>query len=173
MNGSAIILFRLIHILSGAFWVGAVVFVARFLMPSLRAIGPAGGPLMQQLTQVRRLPVYIMGATLLTILSGLTLYWHDSLGFKGPWLHSGSGRVFGLGGAFAIIAAIVGMAITSPTAKRLGEITGAVAKGGGPPSPEQAAELGKLQGKMYTTTQIVAGLVLLATAAMAIARYVG
>jgi uncharacterized membrane protein len=172
MNGTTVAFFRLIHILSGAFWVGAVVFVARFLMPSLRAVGPAAGPVMQQLTQVRRLPVYMMTATMLTILSGLTLYWHDSMGFKGAWIDSAPGRVFGLGGAFGILAAIVGMAITSPTGKRLGELTGAIAKAGGPPTPDQVAELGRLQGKMYKTTQIVATLVLLATAAMAIARYV-
>ena len=32
---------RLLHILSGAFWFGALIFSVRLLMPSLQALGPA------------------------------------------------------------------------------------------------------------------------------------
>ncbi len=66
MSGTTIILLRLIHILSGVFWVGSVLFVARFLLPTLRAVGPAGGPVMQQLTQVRKLPSFMMVVAILT-----------------------------------------------------------------------------------------------------------
>ena len=42
---------RLLHILSGAFWYGTVIFAARFLMPALRAAGPgAAGAVSSLLT---------------------------------------------------------------------------------------------------------------------------
>ena len=37
---------RIAHIVTGAFWVGTVIFLAAFLLPSLRAAGPAAGPVM-------------------------------------------------------------------------------------------------------------------------------
>ncbi len=86
---------RLIHILAGVLWVGATVFIAVFLMPSLRAVGPAAGPVMEQVARVRRLPIWMMSATILTILSGLTLYGLDSAGFHSAWMHSAPGLFSG------------------------------------------------------------------------------
>src|SRR5882724_8157315 len=86
-------LLRTVHVAVGAIWVGAVVFIAAFLVPSVRAAGPAGGAVMQQLMQARRLPLWIMAAALLTVLSGLGLYGHNSAGFRSEWLGSGPGRV--------------------------------------------------------------------------------
>src|SRR5258705_8430533 len=90
------------HIVVGVFWVGPVVFMAAFLTPSVRAAGPAGGAVLQQLMGVRRLPLWIMGAMVVTLLSGLGLYWRDSAGFQSAWLASGAGHVFRLGGAGAL-----------------------------------------------------------------------
>src|SRR4051795_342667 len=91
-------LLRIVHVLAGAVWVGAVVFLSVFLIPSIRAVGPAGAPVMEQLGRVRRVPLWMMGATFLTLLSGFTLYWRVSGGFNSAWMASGPGRVFGLGG---------------------------------------------------------------------------
>jgi len=172
MNGTTItIVLRLIHILAGAFWVGAIIFMTVFLMPTLRAIGPAGGPVMQQLVQVRRLPIYMMGAPLLTVLSGVTLYWRDSNGIDSAWLHSGTGRMFGLGGLLAIVAVVLGMTIVSPSAKRMGALAAAIQGAGRPPSPEQVAEVQQLQSRLSGFMAVVMVLVVLAAATMAIARY--
>jgi uncharacterized membrane protein len=172
MSLGALLLLRLIHVVLGVFWVGAVIFVTLFLLPSLQATGPAGGAVMQQLAQVRRLPLWLMGATTLTVLSGIGLYWHDSLGFtSSTWLASGPGRTFGLGGALAITAAVVGMAVNSPTAKRLGAVAGRIQASGRAPSPEDAADIQRLQGRLVKASLVVTGLVVLATTAMAVARY--
>ena len=173
MSSGTLLVFRLIHVVLGVFWVGAVIFVTLFLLPSLRATGgPTAGAVMQQLAQVRRLPLWLMGATTLTLLSGIGLYWHDSAGFtSSTWLASGPGRTFGLGGALAIAAAVLGMAVNSPTAKRLGAVAGRIQASGRPPSPEDAAEVQRLQGRLATASLFVMGLVVLATTAMALARY--
>lgn len=162
---------RLIHILAGVLWVGATVFIAVFLMPSLRAVGPAAGPVMEQVARVRRLPIWMMSATILTILSGLTLYGLDSAGFHSAWMHSGPGTVFGLGGVLAILAATIGMAVNAPAGKRLGALAAEI-KVRGAPTPADVAELQALQARLARATNLTAGLLILATAAMAVARHI-
>ena len=162
-------LLRAIHVVSGVLWVGVVVFTAAFLMPAVEAVGPAGGALMQHLVRVQRLPFWILGSMLLTVFSGITLYWHDSAGFQSAWLASGPGRVFGLGGALGITAGLVGMVVNAPTARRLGQIA---AEAAGQPTPDQAAEMQRLQGRLRRVGNALAVLVLLATLCMAVARYV-
>jgi hypothetical protein len=68
-----LIVLRLIHIVVGAFWVGSLVFIAAFLIPAVRATGPAGGPVMRHLTQVLHLHWYMVTSTWLTLLSGAAL----------------------------------------------------------------------------------------------------
>jgi hypothetical protein len=54
----------------------------------------------------------------------------------------------------------------------MGAISQGVAQRGGPPTPEEAAELQRLQRRMGVAGKVVAVLLLLATTAMAVARYV-
>ncbi len=171
LSTSTVILLRLIHIVIGVCWVGGVVFLTVFLLPTVRAIGPAGGQVMHQLMDVRKLSNFMLGGALLTILSGFTLYWNDSVGFSTQWMGSGPGRMFGLGGVLGLVTAIIGGSVNAPTGKRLSALTAEIRASGGPPSAEQAAELQRLQQKMTVASKAAAVLLLLATAAMASARY--
>jgi uncharacterized membrane protein len=166
-----VLVLRILHVAVGAMWVGAVVFIAAFLLPGVRAAGPAGGAVMQRLIQAR-LSLWLMAAALLTVLSGFTLYWHDSAGFQSAWLGSGPGRVFGLGGVLALAAVIVGMAVNSPAARRLGELGGRVQAAGRAPTAEEGAAIQGLQARLARGATAVAVLLVLATVAMAVARYV-
>jgi uncharacterized membrane protein len=163
---------RILHIVVGVFWVGTVVFMAAFLTPSVRAAGPAGGAVIQHLMGVRRLPLWIMGGMVLTLLSGFGLYWRDSAGFQSAWLASGAGKVFGLGGAVALAASILGVAINMPTARRLTEISGRLQAAGRPPTPDEQVTLAALQGRLSRAGVVAAVLLVIATLLMAIARYV-
>ena len=167
-----LITFRLIHILAGVFWAGTAMFTAGFLIPSVRALGPAGGSVMQQIGQVRKLPTYFLTAGILTVLSGTGLYWSASGGFTNEWMRSGPGITFGIGATFGLAAMIVGIFVASPTAKRAGALGAAMASGGKPPSPEQQAEMGRLQAKLGKAATLGAALLVCATAAMAVARYI-
>jgi uncharacterized membrane protein len=169
---TTVYLLRLVHVVVGAVWVGAVVFVAAFLVPSIRAAGPAGGPVMQQLMQARRLPLWMMGFALLTVLSGLGLYGHNSAGFRSEWLASGPGRVYGLGAVCALLAVGVGMAVNSPAARRLGELGARVQAAGRPPTPDEIAAMRRLQARLEGGAIGAAVLLVLAAVAMAVARYV-
>ena len=161
---------RLIHILAGAFWYGALIFLTRFLMPSLRSVGPASGQVMAQLNQ-RRLTPAMMGAAILNVGSGIWLMFITSGGDMGAWMRTGMGRTLGFGGGLAIIAMIVGMTMNPPAIKRLAAIGAAAAKRGGPPTPEEAAEITRLQKRLALGSIIPAILLTITVSAMAVARY--
>lgn len=166
-----IYLLRILHILTGAFWYGAVVFNARFLIPSVRAAGPAGGAIMAQLNQ-RRMSVAMMAAAIVNVATGIWLMIVVPGGATGAWMRSGMGRTIGIGAAFAILALIVGMILAPPAVRRLGMIAAAAAKRGGPAPAEEAAEVVRLQKRLDAASTIVMTLLTLALAAMAVARYV-
>ena len=173
MNGTFIFLLaRFFHIAAGAMWVGAIIFIAWFLLPSIRATGPAGGALMQQLVRVQKLPVYLMVLAIVTVLSGLSLFWLDFSAMGVAWMHSGPGRTFSAGGGLAILVAIIGMAVNTPAAKRLGVLAGEIEAAGGPPSAAQGAEMERLQNRLFRATQLAAVLILLSVICMGVARYV-
>jgi hypothetical protein len=166
-----LIVLRLIHLVVGAFWVGSLVFIAAFLIPAVRATGPAGGAVMRHLTQVLHLHRYMVTSTWLTLLSGAALAWRDAgtLGFR--WFAEGSGRFYGAGAVLAIIATVIGFTVNAPTAQRLGEVAAAGQSEGRPPSPEELAQIQYLQARLGRAARLVASLLVLAAAAMAVARY--
>lgn len=174
MSGTTIllILLRAMHIMGGVAWVGGLLFMGRFLFSSVAALGPAGGDLMDHLMRQRRLPVYLMSVAMTTVVSGLILYWHDTKVSGSTWPTRGSGLVFGIGGALAIIGVIIGMSVNSPAARRMAAIIGGAKSGRRPPSGEEVAEITRLQGRLAVSSKVVTVLVVLATLAMAIARYV-
>jgi hypothetical protein len=171
MSNGMLMVVRLLHIVLGVFWVGAVAFIAFMLVPTIRESGPAGGAVMQRL-MARGLNRWLMAAAILTFLSGLGLYWHDSAGFSSTtWLASGPGRTFGLGAVLAFVGIGIGMGVNSRAAKQLGVLMATIQGAGRPPSPDEAATLNRLQDRLAKGGVAAAVLLLLAAAAMAVARY--
>ena len=162
---------RLIHILLGVFWAGAAFFVATILLPSIRAAGPAGGPVMRQIVGVRKFPVLATYAGLLTVVSGGFMYWHNIKISQGVWARSIPGMTYGIGAIAAIVTMGIGGAIMAPTAKKVGELGAAMASAGGPPNPTQAAEMQALQARLQFGTRIGAAFLCITVITMAIARY--
>ena len=171
MDQTVTLVLRLLHIVSGVFWAGAVFLMVGFVFPSVRDAGPGGAPFMQQI-QRRRLPVFMNGAAGLTMLSGLILYGRAVAMTDGAWARTNAAMVFGIGGVATIIAAIIGGAFVSRSGIRLGKLGEAIQASGRPPSPEQMAEMKALQAKMGKAMRIVALLLLIAVVAMATARYI-
>ena len=169
---SVFLLARLIHVVAGVTWAGALIFIGWFLLPAGRATGPAGSAFMQQLVRVQRMPLYLMLLMAFTILSGLSLFWLDLSAFGPAWVHTGPGRTFSAGAVFGILTAIVGATVNMPAGKKLGELGASIQAAGTPPTPEQAAELGRLQNRLYSAGRWITGLVLLAVICMGVARYV-
>jgi uncharacterized membrane protein len=169
---SVFLLARFIHVVAGVIWAGALIFIPWFVLPAIRATGPAGGTFMQQIVRVQKLPVYLMTLMALTILSGLSLFWLNVRASGEAWMHTGAGRTFSLGGGLAILAALLGIVVNMPTAGKMAAISASVQASGAPPSTAQAAELARLQNRLNRAGQAAAVLVLLAVACMGVARYI-
>jgi len=162
---------RLLHVLLGVFWAGAVFITAGFLLPSAQAAGPAAGPMMRQLIAVRRLPAVSMITAILTVLSGLGMYWRNYSLSHGAWASSTQGMTFGVGAVTALITLGVGMSVIAPTGNKLAQLTANIASSGGPPTSEQAATVVALQSRMLTGARVAAGLLAITVVTMAVARY--
>jgi uncharacterized membrane protein len=166
-----LIVLRLLHIMGGVFWLGATIVFARFLLPSMRAVGPAGAPLMRELSQRRKLPMALNGAAMVTVLSGFALYWMLTSMSAGAFARSRMGMTLGLGGVLALVATVIGVTMSRPAGLRMGVLGAEIAASGGPPSAEQKAELERLQNKLAVSTNLVAGLLTIVGITMAVARY--
>lgn len=167
MDWAAIIL-RIIHIFSGVFWVGAAWMAAFFLVPTAIALGPDAGKFMSYLTNVRRYPIVSSIAAILTVLAGITLYWKD---FGGINISTPAALTFTIGGLAGIIALIIGGAVLGPTATRIGRLGAEIQGAGKPPTPDQVAEMQKLQKRMQQSALAVAIILGIALLCMASARY--
>jgi uncharacterized membrane protein len=161
---------RLIHILAGVFWVGTILLIAGFLLPTARSVGPEGGRFMQHLMLKRRLPVFLGIAALLTVLSGVTMYIRLSAATHGAWAGTGTGIGYGFGGLAALLGGIMGGVISGPAARRMSVIGQQGVQGGGL-SAEQQAEMQRLQARAALGSRITAGFLAVAAGAMAVARY--
>lgn len=163
---------RLLHVVFGAFWLGSAALIAVFLLPAVRTAGPAGGAVMQQLTQVRRMPNVVLGASWIALLSGAYLFWRASHGLEPTWVFSRAGVTFGIGGLLAVAAEIVAMAVTTPTAAKLGALASQIQRRGGPPSPDEGATMRALQARMLLGAQLITLLLVMTISAMAVAYYI-
>jgi len=172
MNVSGFAILRAVHVVVGSVWVGAALLNAAYLIPSVIAAGPAGGQVMRVMVQARRLPVFMNAVMAATLASGIWLYAWVSDGFQPAWIGSGPGLTFTLGALCAFATAAIGQFVTVPTVQRLGAVAAAIAGAGGPPSAEHLAEMGALQRRLLGAAQVGSALVIVATIAMAVARFV-
>lgn len=163
------IVLRVIHIAAGIFWVGTATFLLVFVEPTVHALGPSGGSFMAHMSQVRKMPSIMAVSAILTIAAGIWLYWRDTDGFEPDIITTGPGIGFGIGGLAAILAFVVGLTMVRPRVERMGALGGAMASG--PPSPEQAQEMGALQRNLRSLSIFNEVLLAIAVIAMASARF--
>jgi uncharacterized membrane protein len=103
-----VVILRVVHVLLGVFWAGAVFMIALFVQPAIAASGPEGGKVMGALVR-RRLLDIVPVAAVAAILSGLWLYSRDSSGFQADWMGSRMGMALGTGGVLALVGFLIGM----------------------------------------------------------------
>jgi uncharacterized membrane protein len=171
MNETILIILRILHILAGVFWVGSAIFYFLFVEPLVKDLGPAGPRFMQGLIERKRYPLYMNVASALTVVAGALLYWNTSGGLQGAWFRTGAGLGFTIGAAIALVVYLIGFLMIRPRAERLGKLGKQIGQSGGPPTAEQAAELGLLSHQMRAIERVDVILLTLALLAMATARY--
>lgn len=167
-----ILILRILHIGFGIFWAGSAIFFALYLMPSLKATGPEGVKFMQALGR-SGYPIAAMISAIVTIVAGFLLIWKLSGGFQPEWFGSLYAKVLTGGAGMAVIAFLIGFSINRPSAARINKISTAIGAQGGAPTQEQLNELMALRKKIFTGTNYIAVLLVIAVLGMSIFRYVG
>lgn len=166
-----ILFLRFVHIVAGVLWFGAAALYFFYVEPTVKSLGPAGGRFMFEFVEKRRYPIFMTVVSLLTILSGLPLYWIVSGGFQTNWMKSGPGLGFTIGSLLPFVAFFMGIFLMTPRGKRMGELGREIGESGGVPSPEQTNEMQKLE-KEFSQIELVEFIILsISLIAMATARY--
>ena len=164
------LLARLLHVLLGVFWAGTLIFNAIFLLPSMRDAGPDAAKVAAGLTRRRFIDIMPVLA-LVTILSGLYLYWHASSGFSPAYMRSSIGMTYGLGAVSSIIALGLGAGILRPSMKRAGSLSQAMSTMNPEEAARTSAEVQTLRVKVGKVGVIVAWLLGFTVITMALGRY--
>ena len=171
MDHAWLLLLRLVHVVGGMIWMGSMVMLAGFVLPTQALEGHDGGRFIQRMMIERRLNTALAVIGGLAILSGIILYVRATMGTGGAFAHSHAGRVFGVGGVLAILAAAIGGAMGSRSAREAGELRARIAAERRAPTAEELTELGNIGARGARGARISAWLLVLSAAAMAVARY--
>lgn len=166
-----LIVARLLHVLLGVFWAGTLIFTALFLVPAIAEAGPDGAKVMAGV-QRRRFMDVMPAVALLTILSGLWLYWKVSGGFDHHWMRTPTGLAYGVGGLIAIGAFGIGVGVMRPAMKKVGGLAAAAAQATEPVTRERMmGDVATLRRRSAMAGKAVAVLLVIATVLMGVARY--
>jgi uncharacterized membrane protein len=167
------IVLRAFHILAGALWFGSSFLFAGFVGPSAAELGPKAGPVMSALIKKRRATKVITGLALTTVIVGWALWVKNAAAYAsiGDWVTSPFGLVLTIGGLLATAAAYFGITGIGNNVEKLVDLGDEVAAAGGPPTPEQGADMDRLGAEVQRHSKIDLVLLFLAVFAMATARY--
>lgn len=162
------IILRVIHVLSGVFWVGTTFVFASHITPAVKATGTEGQRFMQHLSGQGKISNALGLAGILVVVTGWWMYFGQGWQLQG---NTTNGVVLGFGAIIGTLGFLHGAFVQRKAISGLTALAKQVAAAGGPPSPEQAAELGKLSGKVERNGRLLAYLLALAVAAMGTFQY--
>lgn len=161
---------RTLHVFLGAFWAGSVFFSVLFMDPAVREAGPEGGKVMGIL-QRRGWMTSVLWIGTTTVATGLYLLWTMSGHFSRGFMGSRTGILLSVGALAGMIILAIGLGVSRPTARRMGQVAAKVGAAQGPPAPEDLAELARLRARMTLLLRIVSALMVVAVVTMALAPH--
>ena len=163
---------RLVHILSGVFWIGGGLYTFFFLGPALASTPAVMGQVMAGLQRCRVFTAQQIAAGLV-LLSGLRLLMIDSAGFSGSYFATGTGRTFAIAGVFAVLAAVFNFGVARPTMERAVAVGAALAVAADAGEKARLSQqLDRLRKRGAIAGMLAVSFGLLAASGMAVARYV-
>ena len=166
------LLTRVVHVVLGAFWMGAIVFAAFYLMPAVAEAGPDGAKVMAGIVRRKYLNVVPLVA-LVNILTGFWLYWRFTNGFEPALSGTRGAMVFGTGGVLALVAfhiGVLGMRRNILKAGALAAQAAALPEGGDRAALVAKAVALRARASMYGP--IVAVMLIVTAALMALGHYI-
>ena len=165
-----IIVLRLLHIVTGAFWVGSIVLAVLFVEPTAKAFGATGERFFAHMLFRTGLMPILVGAATVAIAAGAALYWINSDGLRVDWITTPTGLAFTAGAGAALAAYAIALLILKPQFDRLAVL-----------ADEPFSTDGDMQGgrsdagidapRVRRWSLIQVSLLVFAIAAMAVARY--
>jgi len=161
------LILRLTHIFAGVFWVGATLTTSFYVRPTTEATGEAGQQILHHLMAKARLSTAMTAAAILTILAGYSMYWIDSNGFSSPWIHSGPGIGFAIGGAAGLLGFLFRV-LANRNMTALGKLD---AENREQPTKEPPQKLVAIQKTQALLNKLNTWSLIIALLFMAIARY--
>jgi hypothetical protein len=162
---------RVLHVGLGVFWAGTLIFTAAFLMPSMRDAGPDGAKVAAGLMRRRFLDIMPLVA-IITVLSGLYLYWRVSGGFSAEFMGSPAGMTYGTGALAALVALGLGVGIMRPSMVRAAALSQGAAQATGEERDRAMQAAQALRARAAVFGQVIAWLLAIAVIAMSLGRYV-
>ena len=102
---------RTIHVFGAVIWAGVAFVNYLWLSPAVHDAGPAGGAVMQRILS-SSFQRTMMIVPLLTVISGLLMYWFFSGHFSVAYLTSWKGLALTLGALAGIVAFLEGLFVT-------------------------------------------------------------
>ena len=162
---------RFIHIVASVCWAGGGFIFFLFIEPTAKALAPTGMQFVQYMVTKRRFSIFMVVSSTLTVLSGALLIWQRASSDWLGYVSTGPGLGFALGSIAGVVVYIIGMFGVNPRAVRLAKIGGEIQAAGGPPTPEQSAEMQKLDRELSALDLADFVLVALSLVLMASARY--
>jgi hypothetical protein len=111
----------------------------------------------------RRVPMILITSGLITIGAGLWLW-----AIRQPTMSRWQDWALAVGALTAIVAVTIGIGLQRPTAAKMMALGQQIAGAGSPPTPEQGAEMGRLQGKLAVYGSTLGYLFAISLAGMAL-----
>jgi uncharacterized membrane protein len=165
------VVLRLVHILGGAFWLGAAVTMFVFLQPTAQATAPEGQRFMLHLLRNRRFSEVVLIAAVLTGVAGAILFWRDTNGLQLELMTQPQGLGFTVGAVAGGIALVFFVFVGYPAGRRMIVIGNRLEMERRAPSEDEQRVLTSSQRVLNRLGATVLVLLVVAAAAMATARY--
>lgn len=172
MNALILVL-RLVHILGGIMWVGAVVFTSFFLLPAMRDAGPAAAGAVMGALQRRKFMVFMPIVALCTIVSGFWLFMIVGGDDLGAFARSPMGQTLSGAAGLAVIGLFAGLIVIRPAAEAAAKLAQRIPSAAEGERPALQQQMQSLQRRTATASTIVTAMLIVAAIGMAVARYVG
>ena len=167
-----LLVFRFVHIITGALWFGSAFLFALFIGPAAAKVGPAAQPLMHVAIKERKTATVINWLAITAVSAGWIMWlYHANRAGLSAWFDLTEAKVLLVGGIFATVALFEGFHGVGHNVEKLVDLGDGVAASGGPPTPEQGAEIQRLGAAIEKASKIDLLLLFLAVACMATARY--
>jgi len=172
MNSTLFLVVRAAHVAAAAVWIGSHIFSTFMLMPAIEAAGPSGGQVMMRINH-RGIVAYMFSVAMLTLVSGLALFWRFTGGFDPVVAATHAGIAFGFGGTAGVLAGVVGGGVIGRNAKKAATIAGRLAAL--PDGDEKSTlvwQVAALRRRMKIGSHVVTTLQAVAVVLMAVGHYV-